>query len=167
MAGPERLVPSDELAMTLDPLTGRSIDPASIGFLPERPGHMDVHEANGDLAWTLDVATLVSAAWLSDGRLLITEADRYADPSWTEAVIIEADGTRGPTLFRTAEVTATAIASVFGDYALLVVVAEDDAEQVVVVCAVRVSDGAVSALRMTASEVMNLQLGGWLPEASR
>lgn len=160
--GPEAIVPSDELPSTLDAITGRSIDPRSVGFLPVRPGHFDIHEADGSLAWSLDVGSVLSAGWMEDGRLVITEADQYPDPSETVVSVVEADGSSRTSLLRTGPVTGTSIAGLFEGHALVGVVAERP-EQVILICVLRLSDGAVSGFTMSAAELAGLQLGGWLP----
>jgi hypothetical protein len=160
--GPEAIVPSDDLPSTLDPLTGRSIDPRSLGFLPERPGHFDIHEADGALAWSLDVGIVLSAAWMDDGRLVISEADRYPNPSQTGVSVVEADGSSRTALLETGPVTGTSIAGLFDGHALVGVVVERPA-QVVLVCVLRLRDGAVSAFTLSAADLAGLQLGGWLP----
>jgi len=160
--GPEAIVPSYDLPSTLDPLSGRSIDPRSLGFLPERPGHFDIHEADGNLAWSLDVGIVLSAAWMEDGRLVISEADRYPNPGQTGVSVVEADGSSRTTLLETGPVTGTSIAGLFDGHALVGVVVERP-EQVVLVCVLRLRDGAVSAFTLSAAELAGLQLGGWLP----
>jgi hypothetical protein len=163
--GPEAIVLSDDLLGRLDPLTSRSIDPRSLGFLPERPGQFHIHEADGSLAWSLDVNVVLSASWIGDGRLLISEATRYPNPTGTEVLLVEGDGTRGPSLLGTGPVTGTSVASVFEGYALVGVVVEQPTETVLV-CVVRLSDGAVSAIRLSGTELAGLQLGGWLPSSA-
>ena len=160
--GPEAIVPSDDLSSTLDPLTSRSIDPRSLGFLPVRPGKFDIHEADGRLAWSLDVGSVLSAAWMEDGRLVISEADQYPNPSRTEVSIVEADGNRRTTILETGPVTGASIAGLFDGHALVGIVA-DQPEQVVLVCVLRLRDGAVSAFTLSGAELAGLQLGGWLP----
>jgi hypothetical protein len=160
--GPEAIVLSDDLLATLDPASNRSIDPRSIGFLPERPGHFDIHDADGSLAWSLDVDIVLSASWIGDGRLVISEAARYPNPTGTQVLIVEPDGSRRTPMITTGPVTGTSVASVFGDYALVGIVVERP-EQVVLVCVLRLSDGAVSAITLSPAELAGLQLGGWLP----
>ena len=160
--GPEAIVLSDDLLATLDPASSRSIDPRSIGFLPERPGHFDIHDADGSLAWSLDVDIVLSASWLGDGRLVISEASRYPNPTGTQVLIVEPDGSRRTPMITTGPVTGTSVASVFGDYALVGIVVERP-EQVVLVCVLRLSDGAASAITLSGADLSGLQLGGWLP----
>lgn len=160
--GPEAIFPSDDLSSTLDPLTGRSIDPRSLGFLPERPGHFDIHDADGSLAWSLDVGMVLSAVWMDDGRLVISEADRYPHPGVTDVSVVEADGSSRTNLLHTGPVTGTSIAGLFDGHALVGVVAERP-ERVVLVCVLRLRDGAASAFELSAAELAGLQLGGWLP----
>jgi hypothetical protein len=160
--GPEAIVPSDDLLAMLDPATSRSIDPRSLGFLPERPGHFDIHEADGGLAMSLDVDIVLSASWIGDGRLVISEASRYPNPTGTQVLIVDPDGTRRPPILTTGPVTGTSVASVFDGYALVGVVVERP-DQVVLVCVVRLSDGAMSAIPLSGADLAGLQLGGWLP----
>jgi hypothetical protein len=159
--GPEAIVLSDDLLATLDPATSRSIDPRSLGFLPERPGHFDIHEADGSLAWSLDVDIVLSASWIGDGRLVISEASRYPNPTVTELLIVEPDGTRRAPIIKTGPITGMSVASVFEGYALVGIVVEDP-EETVLVCVVRLSDGGISAIPLSGAELAGLQLGGWL-----
>jgi hypothetical protein len=59
-------------------------------------------------------------------------------------------------------VTGTSIAGLFDGHALVGVVVERPA-QVVLVCVLRLRDGAVSAFTLSAADLAGLQLGGWLP----
>ena len=160
ISGPEALVLSGELHATFDPVTSRSIDPRSIGFLPERPGHFDVHEADGSLAWSLGVDSVLSASWFGGGRLVISEANRYPNPSQTQVLIVDENGSRQSPMLTTGPVTGTSVASVFRDYALVGIVVERP-EQEVLVCVLRLRDGAISGFRLSAAELAGLQLGGW------
>jgi hypothetical protein len=65
----------------------------------------------------------------------------------------------------TGPVTGTSVASVFEGYALVGVVVEQPTETVLV-CVVRLSDGAMSAIRLSGTELAGLQLGGWLPSSA-
>jgi hypothetical protein len=159
--GPEAIVRSDALPSTLDPATGRSIDPRAIGFLPDRPGHLEVHEPDGSIAWSADVETVLSAAWIGGGRLLVSEAARYPNPIGTRVRVVQQDGFPRSALLTTGPVAGTSVASVFDDYAL-VGIAVERPEQAVLVCVLRLSDGTVSAIRLTGSDLEGLQLGGWL-----
>jgi hypothetical protein len=159
--GPEAIVPSDALPSTLDPATGRSIDPHTIGFLPERPGNLDVHEPDGSIAWSADVQTVLSAAWIGGGRLLVSEATPYPNPIGTQVRVVQRDGFPRTPMITTGPVAGTSVASVFDDYAL-VGIAVERPEQAVLVCVLRLSDGTVSAIRLMGSDLEGLQLGGWL-----
>ncbi len=85
-----------------------------------------------------------------------------ANPTGTQVLIVEPDGSRRTPMITTGPVTGTSVASVFGDYALVGIVVERP-EQVVLVCVVRLSDGAASAIPLSGAELSGLQLGGWLP----
>lgn len=163
-SGPEAILLSDDLLGTLDPVTSRSIDPRSLGFLPERPGQFHIHEADGSLAWSLEVSVVLSASWIGDGRLVISEASRYPNPTGTQVLIVESDGTRHEPFLSTGPVTGTSVASVFDGYALVGIVV-DRPDQVVLVCVVRLSDGAMSAIPLSGADLAGLQLGGWLPSS--
>lgn len=162
ISGPEAIVLSGELHATFDPVTSRSIDPRSIGFLPERPGQFDIHEADGSLAWSLGVESVLSASWIGNGRLVISEATRYPNPSATQVLVVDSDGSRQSPMLTTGPVTGTSIAGVFHEYALVGIVVGRP-EQSVLVCVLRLGDGAISGLKLSASELAGLQLGGWLP----
>jgi hypothetical protein len=162
VAGPEAIVLSDELLATFDPVSSRSIDPRSLGFLPERPGQFLVREADGGLAWSLSVGSVLSASWIGNGRLVISEATQYPNPGSTQVLIVESDGSRQAPMLTTGPVTGTSVASVFQEHALVGIVVEQP-EPTVLVCVIRLSDGSVSGLPLSGAQLDGLQLGGWLP----
>jgi hypothetical protein len=153
-AGPDALEVAPG-ALYTDPVSGRRIDP----FLPyaNQPTDLRVREPDGREAFTLHFEALVGAMWTGTGSLLVLEADRFPESSWTRLVEIDAAGRAGRPMIETGPLGYAELLGVQDGHALISYGGPGQPELVLW----RLADRATATLRLSERDAVGLQPAGW------
>ena len=132
--GPDRIGPGDGRG-GLDPVTGRAIRWGINASIPGGPPTVEVTEADGSLAYRVEVGVVLGANWEADGDLLILAADGYPFPTQLRLLQVAPDGAVGPTVLSTGSVAWGELIGVRDGFAVLALATRqpDDMTQLVVV----------------------------------
>ena len=133
-SGPDRLGPGDGRG-GLDPVTGRAIRWGINASIPGGPPTVEVTEADGSLAYRVDVGVVLGANWEPGGDLLILAADGYPFPTQLRLLQVAPDGAVGPTVLSTGSVAWGELIGVRDGFAVLALATRqpDENTQLVVV----------------------------------
>jgi hypothetical protein len=133
-SGPDRIGPGDGRG-GLDPVTGRAIRWGTNASIPGGPPTVEVTEADGSLAYRVEVGVVLGASWEGDGDLLILAADGYPFPTQLRLLQVAPDGAVGPTVLSTGSVAWGELIGVRDGFAVLALATRqpDDMTQLVVV----------------------------------
>jgi hypothetical protein len=111
------LAANDGLA--IDPTTGRTIRWGPNASIPGGPPTIEVSEADGSLAYRVQIGVLMGAAWAPNGDLVVLDADGYPFPNRIRLLIIEPDGTVRPPHLATGPMAFGALLGVRDEFAVL------------------------------------------------
>jgi hypothetical protein len=117
-SGPDRLGPGDGRG-GLDPVTGRAIRWGINASIPGGPPTVEVTEADGSLAYRVEVGVVLGANWEANGDLLILAADGYPFPTQLRLLQVAPDGAVGPTVLSTGSVAWGELIGVRDGFAVL------------------------------------------------
>ena len=133
-SGPDRLGPGDGRG-GLDPVTGRAIRWGINASIPGGPPTVEVTEADGSLAYRVEVGVVLGANWEADGDPLILAADGYPFPTQLRLLQVAPDGSVGPTVLATGSVAWGELIGVRDGFAVLALATRqpDENTQLVVV----------------------------------
>lgn len=133
-SGPDRIGPGDGRG-GLDPVTGRAIRWGANASIPGGPPTVEVTEADGSLAYRVDVGVVLGANWDADGDLLLLAADGYPFPIQVSLLEVAPDGAVGPAVLSTGSVAWGELIGVRDGFAILALATRqpDEMTQLVVV----------------------------------
>jgi hypothetical protein len=151
--------PSRAISDLYDPATGRTVDPT--GFPNGNISSLVVRNTDGSRAWEARFPTIVSTAWLGDGRLVVMHSDRFDGPRYLSLIAIGGEGSVTQSLLDAGPVAGGDLLGVRDGYVVAGYFVQAPSEELLVVM-MDPDDGRAGTLHLTAGEFAGLQLGGWL-----
>jgi hypothetical protein len=136
----------------VDPTTGRSIRWGPNAATPGGPPTVEVIEPDGTTAYRVETRVVVGLAWASAGQLLILEADGFPYPTEIRLRSVSPDGTVGEPILTSGAVEFGGIIGARDGFAIMAFGITEDSVQRIQLVALRLEDGAASALTIPPDE---------------
>lgn len=142
-AGPERI--DTEEGGPIDPTTGRTVAFGPNASIPGGPLSIEVHEADGTVAFRVETGAVIATSWTVDGSLIVMDADGIPYANSIKLRQVSDEGANVVTLLETGPMAGGGLFGIANGYVVFALVAEQPTRAAEIVL-MRLADGVTSAI---------------------